>query len=62
MIKSTNIFHALSRNEDGGTAVEYALLIGCLVLMIFASISLYGENMAEMFDHVRSVYIAAVGE
>lgn len=60
MKQSGNNFRIVWRNDHGGSAVGSAILIGSLVLMMFGGITLYGESMAKMFDHLRSTYTEAV--
>jgi pilus assembly protein Flp/PilA len=37
-----------SRNDDGATAVEYALLVGLIAVIIISSVTLLGSNIDAM--------------
>jgi len=41
----------LAREEDGPTAVEYAVILALLVASCIASVNLLANKTAESFDH-----------
>jgi Flp pilus assembly pilin Flp len=40
----------IQRREDGATAVEYALMVGILIVAIIGSVSLFRTRMTNMFQ------------
>ena len=40
------------RNEDGATAVEYALIASLIAAVIAATVALVGDAVLEMFESV----------
>lgn len=40
------------REERGATAVEYALMVALIAVVIIAAVTLLGENASEKFDSV----------
>jgi pilus assembly protein Flp/PilA len=42
------------RNEDGPTAVEYAVMLALIIVVCIASISLLGSNTQTTFNKVGS--------
>jgi pilus assembly protein Flp/PilA len=40
------------RNDAGATAVEYALLVGLIAVIIISSVTLLGGNIDAMFDGI----------
>ncbi|HEY8351246.1 MAG TPA: Flp family type IVb pilin [Sphingomonadales bacterium] len=46
----------LDRDEGGATAVEYALLIGCLALAIIGGLSATGSSVTDLLDHARNAF------
>lgn len=50
----------LARDERGGTAIEYALILAMVFLaMVGAAVALGGENSG-MFDRVESTVVGAM--
>jgi pilus assembly protein Flp/PilA len=45
-------FQQLLRDEDGPTAVEYAVMIGLILVACIAAISMLGNATAESFDNM----------
>jgi pilus assembly protein Flp/PilA len=39
-----------SRDDEGATVVEYALLVGLIAVIIISSVTLLGGNIDAMFD------------
>lgn len=37
------------KNQQGGTATEYALLLALVFLLIVGSVSLFGQAVADLF-------------
>ena len=48
--------HALNflRDEDGPTAVEYAVMLALIIVVCIAAISLLGSNASQTFDLVAT--------
>ncbi|MFI5936854.1 Flp family type IVb pilin [Actinoplanes sp. NPDC051494] len=44
----------LALDDDGATAVEYALLVGLIAVIIISSVTLLGGNIDAMFDDVAN--------
>ena len=38
------------RSERGATAVEYALMVSLIALVIIGSVTLFGQNMIHLFN------------
>jgi pilus assembly protein Flp/PilA len=43
-----------ARNDEGATAVEYALLVGLIAVIIISSVTLLGGNIDAMFDDIAN--------
>jgi pilus assembly protein Flp/PilA len=43
-----------SGNDEGATAVEYALLVGLIAVIIISSVTLLGGNVDTMFDEIAN--------
>jgi pilus assembly protein Flp/PilA len=43
-----------SDDDEGATAVEYALLVGLIAVIIISSVTLLGGNIDAMFDDVAN--------
>jgi pilus assembly protein Flp/PilA len=41
-------------NDEGATAVEYALLVGLIAVIIISSVTLLGGNIDAMFDDIAN--------
>ncbi len=52
-----NKFTAIKSNESGATAVEYALIIGLIAIVIIASITLLGDAIAGIFAQARCAVV-----
>ena len=44
----------LTSDDEGATAVEYALLVGLIAVIIISSVTLLGGNIDAMFDDIAS--------
>lgn len=44
-----NLKQRLTRDETGATAVEYALLVGLIAVVLIAGLSLFGRDMNSFF-------------
>ena len=44
------------RRDRGATAVEYALMVSLIALVIVASVTLFGQNMIQLFQVPASVF------
>lgn len=43
------------RNDEGVTAVEYALILGLVAIVIIAAVTLLGENISNAFSRAACV-------
>lgn len=41
-------------DEDGATAIEYALVAGLISIVIIAAVTSIGETLSDSFDEVES--------
>ena len=41
-------------DDEGATAVEYALLVGLIAVIIISSVTLLGGNIDAMFDDIAN--------
>jgi pilus assembly protein Flp/PilA len=44
-----NLKDRLQREEKGATAVEYALLVGVMAVLIIAGLTVFGDDLAGIF-------------
>lgn len=42
----------LAADRRGASAVEYGIIVGCLMLVIFAALSQVGFGLQNVFDHL----------
>ncbi len=42
----------LSNEEKGATAVEYGIMVALIAVVIIAAVTLFGGNLATMFNNV----------
>lgn len=47
-IKATQ--HRLSREQIGATAVEYALMVGLIAVVLIAGLTVFGPQLSDFFD------------
>ena len=40
-------------DEEGATAVEYALIVGLIAIAIITAVQTLGENLAGLFETIR---------
>ena len=45
---------AYTGNEEGASAVEYALLAALIAAVIIAAVQLLGGNLSDVFDYIAS--------
>jgi pilus assembly protein Flp/PilA len=48
----TNSVIAFLKNEDGPTAVEYAVMLALIIVVCIAAISALGSNASNTFNYV----------
>jgi pilus assembly protein Flp/PilA len=60
MCKLRHLAAEFLRNEDGPTAVEYAVMLALIIVVCIAAITLLGSNAETTFDKVGSA-VGAVG-
>jgi pilus assembly protein Flp/PilA len=46
------IFRKLRRDERGATAIEYGLIAGLISMVIITTITLVGDKLSSVFDHI----------
>lgn len=46
---------SFSKNEEGATAVEYALIVGLIAVAIIVAVTLLGTNISTLFSHAACV-------
>lgn len=49
-------------DDEGATAVEYALLVGLIAVIIISSVTLLGGNIDAMFDDIASQLGGGTGD
>jgi pilus assembly protein Flp/PilA len=42
------------KKDDGATAIEYALLVALIALVIIAVVTLLGQNLSGIFNNVQT--------
>ena len=45
-----------SQGDHGATAVEYALMVGLIALVIVAAVALFGQNVVTLYNVPSSVF------
>lgn len=45
-----NLQGRLQREETGATAVEYALLVGVMAVLIIGGLTIFGGDLSDMFE------------
>ena len=55
MRKVLAIFQKLQTDEDGASLVEYAVLLGILLLVTVAAISLLGTTVSNIFTNTNNL-------
>jgi len=45
-----------SRGDHGATAVEYALMVGLIAIVIVVAVTLFGLNVSRLYDVPSSVF------
>jgi pilus assembly protein Flp/PilA len=53
-------FGSFLRDEDGATAIEYALIISLIFLVIVTAVGLFATNMTTMFGIINTAMVAAL--
>lgn len=46
----------ISRDDRGATAVEYAIMVSLIAIVIVASVTLFGQNMIQLFQVPASAF------
>ena len=52
--KLLGCYIALRYRERGATAVEYALMVALIAVVIIAAVTLLGEQIATVFDNITA--------
>ena len=55
-----NKLTAIKSNESGATAVEYALIIGLIAIVIIAAVTLLGTAISDLFSRARCSVVGGV--
>ena len=50
----------LARDERGATAIEYALIVSLIFLVIVTSVTLFGTKTTNMFNFISTTIGAAI--
>jgi pilus assembly protein Flp/PilA len=53
-MKLVQFFKNFAREEDGVTAIEYGLIAALIAVVIIASVTLVGDNLALVFGDVAT--------
>ena len=48
------------RSEDGPTAVEYAVMLGLIIVVAFAAIQTFGQSASSSFNNSQSQISSAM--
>lgn len=51
--------HALVRDEEGATAIEYGLIAALVAVVIITSLNVFGDAMTTMYENITSTVLAA---
>ncbi|MFM8446972.1 MAG: Flp family type IVb pilin [Candidatus Nanopelagicaceae bacterium] len=49
-----NYLSKLKKNETGATAVEYALIVGLIAVVIIAAVTLLGTQVRDIFTSITN--------
>jgi len=49
-----NFGDASLREDDGTTSVEYAIMVGLIILVAFGSVELFGNAAGNMFANIET--------
>jgi pilus assembly protein Flp/PilA len=52
MFKNLLAMRASIKEERGATAIEYALLVGLIAVIIIAAVSVLGTSLRDIFDSI----------
>jgi pilus assembly protein Flp/PilA len=50
----TRTIHAFLRNQDGATAIEYALIASLIAVFLIGALSALGTNLSSVFNEVTT--------
>jgi pilus assembly protein Flp/PilA len=56
-----NLLHRLLREEDGPTAVEYAVMLSLIIMVCVGAVQLVGQTTQSSFADSRDQIAAAMG-
>lgn len=48
------MFHSFFHEEEGATAIEYALIVGLVSVVIIGALTLLGNNLSNLFETVAT--------
>jgi pilus assembly protein Flp/PilA len=55
LVEKANSSLSKLREDKGATAVEYALIVGLIAIVIIAAVTLLGENISNAFSRAACV-------
>lgn len=53
---SAELLHRPARGELGATAVEYALMVSLIAIVIFAAVGTVGTALVGLFEDARAMF------
>jgi pilus assembly protein Flp/PilA len=60
MFSLSTFVSRFNKNESGATAIEYGLIAGLISVVIIASVTAVGTNLAALFTAVSNALVAAL--
>jgi pilus assembly protein Flp/PilA len=60
-MKLIKFIQTFARDEDGVTAIEYGLIAALIAVVIIASVTLVGTNLANIFGDIAAALTTAGG-
>lgn len=54
------LLRAFARDEDGASAIEYALVAGFIAVVIVASLMLVGSSAQDLYGRIRDAVVCTV--
>ena len=61
MSKFTNAVVSFLKNEDGPTAVEYAVMLALIIVVCIAAVGTLGSNASNTFNSVANTVASTSG-
>jgi pilus assembly protein Flp/PilA len=60
MFSLSTFVSRFNKNESGATAIEYGLIAGLISVVIIASVTAVGTNLAALFTAVSNALVTAL--